>query len=110
MLLKLSAGLAQPALPALCARDDPLLVKLKLRLRARVRLCARFLVHRLLTLSAIAAQPLLGLREELAPALGCAQLLGQLIATRLTELLILGLVGRLVLSHDLPRELLEIAA
>ena len=48
------------------------------------------------------------LAEELAPPLRGAQLLGQLITTRLAELLILGLVGRLDLGHDLPRDLLEL--
>jgi hypothetical protein len=51
---------------------------------------------------------LLGLPEELAPTLRCAQLLGQLIAARLAMQPILGLVGRLVLGQDLPRDLLKL--
>jgi len=45
------------------------------------------------------------LAEELAPTLRRAQLLGQLIATRLAIQLILGLVSRLGLGEDLPRDL-----
>ncbi len=114
MLLKLPAGFAPPALPALRARHDPLLVELKLRLRARLRLLTRHLAGRLLTVNHVAltrlpltafsipAQLLLGIAKELTPTLRRAQLLGQLITTLLTELLILSLIGRLVLAQD-PR-------
>ena len=55
----------------------------------------------------LAPQLLAGLAEELAPTLRRAQLLGQLITTRLAELLVLGLIGRPGLGQDLPRDLLE---
>jgi hypothetical protein len=42
----------------------------------------------------LAARVLAGLAEELAPTLLGAQLLGQLIAPRLAELCVLGLIGR----------------
>jgi hypothetical protein len=94
--------LAQPALAALGARDDPLLVEHQLRL-------GQPLTGRLLVVGAFAPQPLASVAEELAASLGRAQLLGQLIATRVPVKLVLGLVGRLVLSQDLPGDLPEIA-
>jgi hypothetical protein len=69
MLLELPTGLSQPALPALRARDDPLLIKLKLRLD-------RFLRLRLGDLLGGRAQLLPGVGEELTPPLGRPQLLG----------------------------------
>ena len=77
MPLELAASLAQPALPALRARNDPLLIKLKLRLD-------RFLGLRLGQLrGGRGAQLLPGPGEELAPPLGRPQLLGELIAPRI---------------------------
>src|SRR5579859_1588048 len=102
MLLELVASLAQPPFPALGPRDDPLLVKHQLRL-------GQVLTDRLLVVGLLAAQLLAGLAEELAAPLGRAQLLGQLITARIPVKLVLGLVGRLVLSEDLSGDLLEIA-
>jgi hypothetical protein len=48
-----------------------------------------------------------GPAKELTPALRGAQLLGQLITTRLAERFVLGLVGRPGLRQDLARDLLE---
>src|ERR1019366_1475713 len=48
------------------------------------------------------------LAEELAAPLGRLQLLGELITTRVPVQLVLGLIGRLVLSQDLPGDLPEI--
>jgi hypothetical protein len=56
----------------------------------------------------LAVAVLRGVPEELAPTLRRAQLLGQLIAARSTVELVLGLVGRLRLGEDLPRDLLEL--
>ena len=103
LLLELAAGVAQPTLPALDARDDPLRVELELRLGRRLALRLRLVADQLLAL-----ELLLGVAEELAPALRRAQLLGQLITPRLAIQLVLGLVGRLVLGEDLLRDLLEL--
>ena len=107
-LLKLAAGVAQPPLPTLDAGDDPLRIKLELTIRLCLRARPRLLRVRFLAL-ALALALVLGLPEELAPTLRRAQLLGQLITPRLTKALILGLVGRLVLGEDLPRDLLELS-
>jgi hypothetical protein len=56
----------------------------------------------------LAPEFLAGLAEELAPALGRAQLLGQLVAALLAVELVLGLVGRLRLGEDLARDLGEL--
>src|SRR5437899_389671 len=102
MLLELAASLAQPALAALGPRHDPLLIKRELRLD-------RFLgLRRGQLLGGRSAQLLPSLAEELAASLGRLQLLGELITTRVPVQLILGLIGRLVLSHDLPGDLPEI--
>jgi hypothetical protein len=105
VLLELALALPQPAIAPLSpAPHDLVGVELKRRLVGPVclglagRLGALFLASHLLA----------GLAEELAPALGGAQLLGQLITTRLAELFILGLVGRPDLRDDLARDLLEL--
>jgi hypothetical protein len=88
------ASRSQPS--RLDAGDDPLRVELELDVRRCLRLALWLLAVGVLSL------PLLpGLPEELAPALRRAQLLGQLITTRITVELILGLVGRLRLGEDL---------
>jgi len=46
--------------------------------------------------------------KELAPALPCAQLFGELVAARFAVELVLGLVGCLRLGEDLARYLLEL--
>jgi hypothetical protein len=51
----------------------------------------------------VAGKILPDLAEELAPPLGAAQPLGQLITAALAELLIPGPVGGHGLGHDLPR-------
>src|SRR5947209_12897404 len=102
MLLELAAGLTHPALPALGTRNDPLLVKHQLRL-------GQSLTGRLSVLGLLAPQLLPSLAEELTAPLGCLQLLGELITTRVSEQLVLGLVGRPVLSQDLPGDLPKIA-
>jgi hypothetical protein len=56
----------------------------------------------------LAIELLPGLAQELAPPLCGAQLLGQLIAPRLAEPLILGLIGRPDLGQDLKRDLLKL--
>jgi hypothetical protein len=78
-------------------------VKLELLVR-----CWRRFGLLLLVLRFLAVAVLLGLPEELAPTLRRAQLLGQLITTRLPVQLVLGLVGRLRLGENLPRDLLKL--
>ncbi len=102
MLLELPTGLPQPPLPTLRARNDPLLIKLKLRLDTLLRLPLGEL------LGGRGAQLLPGPGKELAPPLGRPQLLGQLITPRIAIQLILGLIGRPVLGHDLPGEPTEV--
>ncbi len=96
---------AGPTLASLVARHDPLGVELEPILLTRRRLRLRL---RLQIIGRIGRAPLARLTEELGPALPRAQLLGQLIPTRLAIELILGLVGRLRLGQDLPRDLPKI--
>ena len=56
-----------------------------------------------------AGEPLAGLAKELPPPLARAQRLRQLIATRVAVELILGLINRLGLREDLPRDLPKVA-
>ena len=100
-LLELALGVAQPALPPLDPGDDPLRIELLARRCLRVGL-------QLLGVRRLPVALLLGLPEELAATLRRAQLLGQLIPARITVQLVLGLVGRLRLGEDLPRDLLEL--
>jgi hypothetical protein len=77
MLLELAPALPQPTLPPLVTRHDPLRVKLKRHLLARVW---RGLPDPLRTFLALLRPRLLARpAKELAPALRGAQLLGQLI-------------------------------
>ena len=89
-LLELAASLARPPVPALPARDDPLHIKREPIPRIGLR-------HELLLWLGRVPLPIAlfaGAAEELRAALPSAQLLRQLIAPRLPELLILGLIGR----------------
>src|SRR5438270_2224092 len=104
LLLELALRVTQPPLATLNPSQDPLGVELELRLGRRLNLG---LLGQLLVL-VLACQRAPGLPEELAPALRGAQLLGQLITPRLTEQLILGLVGRLDLLDDLLSDLPEL--
>src|SRR4051794_7331867 len=75
MPLQLAASLAQPALAALGARHDPLLIKRELRL-------GQTLIGTLAVFGLLAPQLLPSLAEELTASLSRPQLLGELIATR----------------------------
>ena len=102
-LLELAARLARPTLPALGARHDPLGIELVCDLRIgdrlrNLRLAAGPLLARCL---------LVGAAKELRSPFPGAQLLGQLIPARLPIQLVLGLVDRLRLRQDLPRDLVK---
>jgi hypothetical protein len=105
MLLKLALALAQPALASLRARHDPLRVELQRYLLGRLRLGLRLLARHGVLVSAPELSPRLA--KELASALRRAQLFGQLITARVAVELVLGLVGRPGLGHDLPGDLVE---
>jgi hypothetical protein len=98
--LELALALPQPPLAPLCARHDPLHLALERHLLGRLGL-------RFLGVGVIAAKPLPGPAEEVATSLRRAQLLGQLIAALFAIELILSLVGRPRLGHDLPGDLIE---
>jgi hypothetical protein len=105
VLLELAPTLPQPGIPPLPpAPHDLVGVEPKRHLIDHLRLG---LGDRPSALP-LAPQLLAGPAEELAPALRGAQLLGQLITTRLAELFVLGLVGRPDLRNDLARDLLEL--
>ena len=110
MLLELPLSLRQPPASPTTRVGDVATVELELRrrpgLRRRLRLGSPDLL-RILALPSTAELPP-RLAEELPPPLRRAQLLGQLITTRLAELLILGLIGRPDLAHNLERDLLEL--
>ena len=95
---------SNPGVPV--ARHDPLGVELELRppqaVPARVQL-------QLLIVGCLGRAPLARLTEELGPSFPRAQLLGQLIPALLAIQLVLGLIGRLSLGQNLPRDLLKIA-
>jgi hypothetical protein len=101
VLLELALALPQPGIPPLPPVPDDLVgVELERQLSGHLRLG---LTGRL-SARPLAPHLLAGPAEELAPALRAAQLLGQLIATRLTELFVLGLVGRTDLRpQQVPR-------
>jgi hypothetical protein len=101
MPLKLTARLAQPPLPPLGARDDPLLIELELDRRAALLL-------RWLPVILAAGELLLGPAQKLTPSFRSAQILRQLITPRLPEPLILTLVSRAYLGHDLRGDLLTL--
>src|SRR4030095_995514 len=104
VLLELALALPQPRIAALpSAPDDLVRVERKRHLSGNIRFG---LADRLSALL-LAPQLLARLAKELTPPLRRAQLLGQLITTRLAELLLLGLVDRPDLGHDLARDLLE---
>jgi hypothetical protein len=86
MPLELTLRVTKPPLATLNTGQDPLRVKLEPRLGRCVRLRPLGQLFALV----LADKRSLGPAEELAPALPGAQLLGQLITTRLAELLILG--------------------
>ena len=77
MLLDLAAALAQPPLPPLGARHDPLRIELQRHLLRPLGLGLGQLRVSVVTLKVVP-----GLTEELAPPLRRAQLLGQLIGAR----------------------------
>jgi hypothetical protein len=107
MTLKLSLTLSQPALPPLHPGDDLGRVELERHppgLRPQRRLLWLAAQPRVLLL----APSLPGLAKELAPALRRAQSLRQLIAARLAVELVLGLVGRARLGHDLAGDPIEL--
>jgi hypothetical protein len=92
VLLELALALPQPRIPSPApAPDDVVRIELKRHFVGRLRLG---LAARLRALLLAPARLLAGLAEELAPTLLGAQLLGQLIAPRLAELCVLGLIGR----------------
>ena len=100
MLLELALALPQPRIaPLPSAPHDLVGVEVEqhliasMRLRPADRLSALFLATHLLA----------RLAEELAPPLDRAQLLGQLITTRLAELLVLGLIGFALVSARISR-------
>ena len=108
MLLELALALPQPALTPLHAGHDLGRIKLERHLLGSLRLPhPRCLRLRLLGFDTIAGRPLPGPAKELAPALRRAQPLGQLIAARLAVELVLGLVGRPGLGHDLAGDLVR---
>src|SRR5215207_9952568 len=98
MPLELALALTRPALPPLCARHDLCRVELERHLRGCLGLVLVAQPRGLLLVSQLTPGP----AEELASALGRAQLLGQLIAARLPVKLVLSLVDRPRLGHDLP--------
>jgi hypothetical protein len=106
MLLELTLRVTQPPLATLNPSHDPLRVKLKLRVGRRLNLS---LPGWILTLP-LAGELAPGLAEELAPALRRAQLLGQLITTRVAEQLVLGLIRRPDQLDDLLSDPAELRA
>ena len=88
MAVQLAASLTLPATPALLARDDPLTVEIQRD-------------QRLARLFALSIEFALGFAKRLAAALTRAQLLGQLITTRLAVKLVFGRVDRCGLLQDL---------
>src|SRR5512144_1907533 len=99
MLLELALALPQPGIPALpSAPHDLLRIEPQRQLLARLRRGLGGRLEALLLAPRLVARP----AEELAPALGRAQLLGQLVASRIAELFVLCLVDRPRLGDDLP--------
>jgi hypothetical protein len=94
-----------PAPTALHARDDHRWVKLELH-RWRIRV-GTVLAGIALCL-ALTLEPLLGVAQRRATALGRPQLLRQLIATPIPIELILFTIDSVRLSDDVPRDLLEV--
>src|SRR5215211_4637525 len=104
MPLKLALALTRPALAPLCARHDLCRVELERHLRGFLALGLVGQPRGLLLTSQLTAGP----AEELASALGRAQLLGRLIAARLPVELVLSVVARPRLDHDLARDPIEL--
>lgn len=96
--------LAPPPLAPLHSGDDPLGIELKLPLSLVPR--PGVLVG--LVTAGIALELLAGAAEELPAPFRGAQLLRQLIAASLAELLVLGLICCLDLLNDLHRDLPEL--
>ena len=101
LLVELAARFAQPSLPALRPRDDPLDVEPVRRLARRLLLRPALLARRLIVLVRLALQLA---HEPLTPARLGLKLGRQLITARVAVLLVLGLIGRDRLGDDLPRD------